>query len=413
MTAATGATGASGRGRGGWVGVIAAVVVVVVVVVLMTRTRQLAPFMTDSAAPGGYAALTELFEESGADVRGQRASALADADSTAPDVVVVPVPAYANDAELARLRELAEQGATVVLGEPWPLTGAQDDVGELPFEDELIGSGFFAESDRVLADTPAIAVAPGDCDVDGLDDLGPIDGAFAWPFEAPSGAASCYSSVDGVLVSVRGVGDGRIVSLGSPYLWANARLQPAKEAGGTPLANAAMALVVTGAAPGVRIVVVDALPSAGATVEGTEGPIELMPLPVKLALAQLLVVFVLFVWWRSTRLGRPVPEPLPVEIAGSELVVAVGDLLRRKGSPDRAAIALRADTRRVLAERLGAVGASDEVLVQVVAARTGRDPATVATALGSSPVPSSDALVQLARTLDQIRSEVLSVPTPS
>ena len=74
---------------------------------------------------------------------------------------------------------------------------------------------------------------------------------------------------------------------------------------------------------------------------------------MKLALAQLVGAFVLFVWWRSRRLGPPVSERLPVEIAGSELVAAVGDLLRRRGNPQRAAATVRADTRRVLAERLG------------------------------------------------------------
>ena len=103
-----------------------------------------------------------------------------------------------------------------------------------------------------------------------------------------------------------------------------------------------------------------------------------------------------------------------MEIAGSELVVAVGDLLRRKGSPDRAAAALRRDTREVLAARLGATGASDEVLVRNVAARTGRPVAEVGAALvGTAPVDSTSSLVQLARTLDSIRTEVLSVPEPT
>ena len=139
-----------------------------------------------------------------------------------------------------------------------------------------------------------------------------------------------------------------------------------------------------------------------------------MPLPVRLALAQLVVVVLLFVWWRAVRLGRPVEEPLPVEIAGSELVVAVGDLLRRKGSPERAAAALRSDTRAVLAARLGATGASDEVLVATVAARSGRPVDDVHAALiGGAPIDSSASLVQLARTLDSIRTEVLSVPEPA
>ncbi len=172
--------------------------------------------------------------------------------------------------------------------------------------------------------------------------------------------------------------------------------------------------MLTGAAPGVRIEVIDPTPSAEPSAEGSDGPLELMPLPVRLALAQLVVVALLFLWWRSVRLGRPVEEPLPVEIAGSELVVAVGDLLRRKGSPERAAVALRGDARTVLAARLGATGASDEVLVATVAARTGRPDGDVREALfGGAPITSSANLVALARTLDSIRTEVLSVPEPT
>ncbi len=106
-------------------------------------------------------------------------------------------------------------------------------------------------------------------------------------------------------------------------------------------------------------------------------------------------------------------ERLPVEAAGSELVAAVGDLLRRRGNPQRAAATVRLDTRRVLAERLG-MGAdpSPVALVEVVASRTGRPPDEVGAALyddPTAPIASADSLVALVRTLDVIRQEVLHV----
>ncbi|MDQ2677208.1 MAG: DUF4350 domain-containing protein [Actinomycetota bacterium] len=435
MTSTQGGNGSTaGSGRGAWVGLLVAVVAVVVVVVLMTRTRQLTPFMVDSTAPEGYAAIAELWEDEGARVRAQPSSSLLDTGAVEPGdrTVVVPVPGYASEQELAELRRLAEAGATVVLGEPWPLggTGSGDEpAGGEPSEDflgpddlpfESFGGSYGA---RELADTPAVPRGPGDCDIPGLDALGPIDVAFAWDFPPARGDQTCYGDpatsagepVDElVVVSARQVGEGRVITLGSPYLWVNARLQPAKEDGGRPLANAATALVLTGATPGVQIDVIDPTPSSDPSIEGSEGPLELMPLPVRLALAQLVVVVLLFLWWRSVRLGRPVEEPLPVEIAGSELVVAVGDLLRRKGSPERAAAALRSDARSVLAARLGTTGARDEVLVATVAARSGRSVDDVHAALiGGAPVDSSATLVQLARTLDSIRTEVLSVPEPA
>ncbi len=437
MTAVRGSgdTRDGGTGRGVVLGLIVAVLAVVVVIVLMTRTRELTPFMVDATDPAGYAAVAELWEQDGADVRAVAASTLlddpagADPSGAAPSrTVVVPVPGYASEEELLRLRTLAEEGATVVLGEPWPLgaTGQGDELDDVEELFDTYGApvgDLVPFSARELADTPAEPRAPGRCDIPGLDDLGPIDVAFAWDFPAADGDQVCYGdSSDGfvapdeepAMISVRQLGSGRVVTLASPYLWVNARLQPAKEAGGTPLANAATALVLTGAAPGVTIEVVDAVPSAEASIEGSEGPLELMPLPVRLALAQLVVVALLFLWWRSVRLGRPVEEPLPVEIAGSELVVAVGDLLRRKGSPERAAAILRADAREVLAARLGATGADAEVLVATVAARTGRSVDDVRAALiGVSPVDSSATLVTLARTLESIRTEVLSVPEPA
>ena len=50
-----------------------------------------------------------------------------------------------------------------------------------------------------------------------------------------------------------------------------------------------------------------------------------------------------FALWRARRLGRPVAEVQPVEIAGSELVVAVGNLLQKSGRPETAAERLRSD----------------------------------------------------------------------
>ena len=190
-------------------------------------------------------------------------------------------------------------------------------------------------------------------------------------------------------------------------MFVNARLQPDKENGGQPLANAALAVALLAEAD--RVVFVDPVPSAGVTPDGTQDPLSLLPLPVRLALAQLAVAVLIYLWWRARRLGRPPVEELPVEVAGSELVVAIGDLLRRRGSAQRSAAALRTETRRVLAARLGAGGD----LARVVAERTGRDPAEVAAALdgtGAPPVTSDAQLVALARTLETIRQEALREP---
>nr|HMR97602.1 hypothetical protein [Microthrixaceae bacterium] len=213
-------------------------------------------------------------------------------------------------------------------------------------------------------------------------------------------------------------GAGTLITLSSPYMWANARLQPDKEDGGEPLDNAAIALRLlgptgAGATEGTSVTFVDAVPTAGVAPDGTRNPIELLPTGVKLALVQLVAAFLLYAWWRSRRLGPVVVERMPVEIAGSELVVAVGDLMRRKGSAQRAADVLRADARRDLARRLGVpLDAPPESFVRVVSTRSGRAVESVAAVLGDGPVPSAEALVRLASSLSDIRQEVLENHVP-
>ena len=268
---------------------------------------------------------------------------------------------------------------------------------------------------RVLVETPAEPVPEGDCTISELEGLGPLDAAFARPIPVPGAARSCYGDGAGALV-VRDDGGPAtavegpqpvVTTVAGPLLFVNARLQPDKENGGQPLANAALAVALLAEAD--RVVFVDPVPSAGVAPDGTQDPLSLLPLPVRLALAQLAVAVLIYLWWRARRLGRPPVEELPVEVAGSELVVAIGDLLRRRGSAQRSAAALRTETRRVLAARLGAGGD----LARVVAVRTGRDPAEVAAALdgtGAPPVTSDAQLVALARTLETIRQEALREP---
>ena len=50
---------------------------------------------------------------------------------------------------------------------------------------------------------------------------------------------------------------------------------------------------------------------------------------VRGSLWQLALGFLVFALWKARRLGRPVAEPQPVELAASELTVAVGNLLQR------------------------------------------------------------------------------------
>jgi hypothetical protein len=122
---------------------------------------------------------------------------------------------------------------------------------------------------------------------------------------------------------------------------------------------------------------------------------------------QLGLAFLVYVLWRSRRLGKPVPEPQPVAVAGSELVSAVGGLLQRAGSPQHAADLLRDDLRRDLISRLGLPpNLPAPTFIDVVADRTRLDAARIAAALGPSPVSSDGELLTVAQLIDAVRKEV-------
>jgi len=400
----SGSTGTrAARGGGGLrVALLVAVLAAVVLVYLTSRASPAVPFSIDSTQPDGYGALALLARGEGANVTSIGAAELTGGRSA--DAVVVPRPSRLGAEERRGLLELARGGAVVVMGERF----------EGAIEDELTFGDPYAVPFRELADDPAIESPPGQCDIASLVGLGDIDTAFSLPIPVLQGERSCYGTGTEAYFTERAEGAGTVVTMSDPLLWVNARLQPAKEEGGQPLDNAATFLALTGAGPGTALRFVDPASGSGDAPNGTCDPIELLPLPVKLALVQGLVALVFWLWWRGRRLGRPVTEPLPVEIAASELVGAVGDLLRRRGSAGRAATSMRQDTHRLLARRLGfPQGAPSGALVERVAALTGRPPAEVAAVLldpgepGGTAVPDTEALLRLTHQLDAIRQEVL------
>ena len=102
-----------------------------------------------------------------------------------------------------------------------------------------------------------------------------------------------------------------------------------------------------------------------------------------------------------------------MEVGGSELIAAHGNLLAQSRDPDRAARLLRDDLRRRLAERLGlSPDAAPQVVAEVTASRTGVDRDRVANAVTDVPVRSEAELLDLARDIDNIRAEVLHGTAP-
>lgn len=119
------------------------------------------------------------------------------------------------------------------------------------------------------------------------------------------------------------------------------------------------------------------------------------------------LAFVAFAVARGRRLGRLVPEPLPVVVRAAETTESRAELYRASGDRERAARVLRQATGARLAVRLGlpARTPADELVPAVAAAAA--MPATEVDALLRSPAPLDEAgLVSLAQQLAHLEEKV-------
>ena len=255
---------------------------------------------------------------------------------------------------------------------------------------------------QVGAATPGGSSRPLDtCDLPGLGLISRLDVGTSYFLRLPGGgrASGCFG--DGgtqdaayFLVAVP-EGRGTVVGLGGAGLWANQRLDHDD--------NAALAVALLAPTPTTDVAVL--LPSRAGS--GDRSAYTLLSPRIRSTLYQLLVAFGVFAWWRGRRLGRPVPEALPVDLAGSEIVAAVGNLLHRTRSRDAAASQLRRGARRMVAGRVGlAPSAPPDVIADALSARGGVDRARAAQLLDDAPVADEEALVRLAQSLAHLREEV-------
>jgi hypothetical protein len=223
-------------------------------------------------------------------------------------------------------------------------------------------------------------------------------------YALPDGAAGCFTDEAGsAFVVDTPTGLGHIVSIGSAGVFTNEAL--------AGFDNAVLAVDLMAPRPGTRVSVLWGMQAdAGTTHEHVR---DLISTGVRLAFLQIFVAFLIYAWWRGRRLGSPVLELQPVQIGGSELVAAVGNLLQQTRDPDRAARLLRADLRRRLCERLGlAPGAAPDIIADVTSTRSGVDRDRIARAVTDLPVRTEDDLLDLARDIDTIRTEVLHGTAP-
>ena len=243
------------------------------------------------------------------------------------------------------------------------------------------------------------AIAPGACSIRALAAVGDVDGGAAVLYAAAESDQICFGYRNkGAFVVTHEVGAGQVVAVGGAAFVTNDLLGHRD--------NAVLAVTLLA-------------PMAGTTVRFVEAPVpagggdktlgDLVPAGVKRALLQLAVAFVLYALWRAVRLGQPVPERQPVEVAGSELVGAIGRLLSRTRAPGAAAETLREGLRRSLRARLGIpVDAPTTTLAELTAARTGLALTDVLVAVDERAVTTDAELVAVARAVASIYEEVPS-----
>jgi hypothetical protein len=258
---------------------------------------------------------------------------------------------------------------------------------------------------RASTEVGGIALDRGQCDLVGLDDvdrieIGGLDSGDLSPvggnrYEVDS-EPSCFGDGATAYVVETRLGSGAVISVGGPNLFANAFLDKSD--------NSVFAMrTLQPDGPQPVAILASSAPGSGRTTL-----LDLIPDRVFQAFIQLGIAFLLYALWRARRLGRPVVEPQPVEIAGSQLVRAVGSLEQRTHAADHAGAALRHDVERLIRERYGlAPDVPVATVAQVVADRTGLDRHRVERALGDTAIPDENSLLALSYELDTIRKEIV------
>jgi len=235
------------------------------------------------------------------------------------------------------------------------------------------------------------------CGLQALRDVRRVSAPGGLVFRVPRGARGCFQRGQGSWLVAQPVGAGTVVRLGGASALVNQEIGKAD--------NAVLAASLLAPSEGASVVVLQP-PAPGG---GSRDLGDLVAPRVKLGLWQLGVAFALLALWRGRRLGRPVAEPVVVSIPGSELVVAVGNLLQRARHRQQAAALLADDLRRTLSDRLGLpASAPPEQVAASVAARTGIERERVLAALLPSVPRGEPELVVLGQSVEAIRTEVTS-----
>ncbi|MFC8922734.1 DUF4350 domain-containing protein [Cellulosimicrobium sp. NPDC057127] len=384
-----GTTGAS-RARTRWrrarwpVAVLAALLALAGLSAIARPATSSTPLAPDNPGPGGARAVAEVLGARGVDVTYVRTVADAVAAADGGSTLLVTESIYLLDEQVDAL---VATPADLVLVSPTELmlSTATGGAAELAYD---WSDGTTTRSAR--CDDPAAQTA-GALRSDGV----------GFRLAGTADATLCFPSPGSPQVGAYLVHetDGRTVrALDTEAVLRNDSV--------TEDGNAALALWSLGADERLVWLVQDPF-DVSVSGEGEEDPALALPPWTGVVGLQLLVVVLAVALWRGRRLGPLVTEDLPVVVRASETTRGRGRLYRRAGSRGHAAAGLRASTADRLAARLGLPRSADAAsLVDAVARATDRPTDHVAHLLYGPPPSDDAALLELARHLDQIESEV-------
>lgn len=332
-----------------------------------------------NVSASGVHALADILAGLGHEFDTATSASAAEREATRGSTLVITNTDYLSQADLAALSRVR---ASIVLVEPDPLALA---VIAPPVR--LVG-----RPERVVVTAAACRLRA--ATLAGSADMGGENLMVRSPGAMPQ---QCYASTSGptlVQLQLRGRA---VTVLGTSAPLTNARLA----ADG----NAALSINLL---PTHRIVwlVPNVVTVTAATGSGPKSFSSLVPLAAYLVIIQLVVAALLAAAWRARRLGQLVAEPLPVVVRAAETTEGHGRLYQARRARAQAAEALRSATRGRLERAAGLpAGSAQNALVGALVQRTAR-PAGRLTELLYGPAPRTDeALVLLARDLDQLERE--------
>lgn len=354
-----------------WLPWVVLVVVGICAAVIAGRPAQEGPpFDPGNPGPRGTKALVDVLRELGADVEVTRGAPPAGARTA------LLVRAEGEPEVEGQVRRWVDNGGTLILLDP------DSDLNPVPASKAFIGT---QPSLQPACDAPAVADVHGVL-ASGWEVLQGDPGAFMTCFPIQNGYG---------LVGLR-QGSGTVIVIGTPQIATNRLLSEAD--------NAVLLVRLLAPSPGTHVALL-APPPPGMgrrTLSDLVGP------RLRLALLQLLLAFVVLAWAKGRRLGQPIEETMPAPLPASELVVALGNLLRRTRRREVAARLLREDLRRDLAVSFGVGPAASTQEVAAVSSDRTRIPEEEVQEVLDGARPASEAeLLELSERITDLHDGLL------